>query len=161
MILRVAVVEADDNVLRIAPTDAFDFGTDFFLIAFCVGGVLGIQRRDVFHVAGVEIDSVDVKVFVAFVVHGIKDVLVGVSPKVAFDGAIFFVRDGLGGVGIVERANPNIEDAFAFVVFHGGKVGEAFGVVAHAGHGFVGVAEQHLARNKRCFVERSGLALGG
>ncbi len=47
VVARVAVVEADDDVLGIVRTDAFDFGADFFLVAFFVSGVFWIEGRDV------------------------------------------------------------------------------------------------------------------
>ena len=109
VILGVAIVEADDDFVGRAPTDAFNLGLDFFLFAFVVGGF--VERRDVFGFAGIDIDGVDMEVFVAFVVHHVEDVFVVVGPGITGNRAGLFVSDRFGGGGIVEGTDEHVEHA--------------------------------------------------
>ena len=92
---------------------------------------------------GRQVDAVDVPVLVAAVVLAIEDVLAGVGPEVAADAALLVLGDRLGGVGIVDRADPDVEHAV-----DRGQVAELLAVGADAGGGLVGVAEQHAAGNE-------------
>ena len=142
VIFRIAIVQADENFLGKLVADRFDLGPHF---------LIGAARRQVFDFARVEIDGLDVKIFVPFHVLRIQDVPIRVGPEVAADRPILFLRHRLGRGRIVDRADPDVQHAI-----DRRQIAQPLAVVAHPGHRLVGIAEQHFARNEARLVSGGG-----
>src|SRR4029079_4041357 len=120
-----AVVDADDDLLGGALADGFDLGGDF------------LNGRQVFDIAGVEIDAIDVVVFVAVLVLRIENVLARECPGILNYPAVLVEGYGLGLRGIVIGADPDIQHTL-----DRGDKGDSLAVGTQAHAGLFGIAEE-------------------
>src|SRR5262249_38332176 len=97
---QIAIIDANENLVGEALADRVDLCGDFW------------KGREILDFAGIQMNAIDVIVFVAVLVLSVKDVLAGVGPTVVPDTSMLVESDGLGLRGIVVGADPHVQHAF-------------------------------------------------
>ena len=99
MILRIALVQAYDALLRMFGADSLNLRLD------------ALKRREISGLAAAEVDAINSPVLISIQILQEEYVLIGISPEIAANPAIGIIGHWLCSIRLAHRADPDIEDS--------------------------------------------------